>query len=154
MSQNLANLALDGGDPRMDEKNPGQYALDNGHEAGLQNGFSIDAAQVHNDPEILFEEYFHYAKLTRAEEREYEGNLIKREAPWSLGGIIKNRFSKGHVHEVNAVVDGDTITTTHGDFSTVTDLEWRQASRATRTASWGSIFFLITTDILGPSGAP
>jgi hypothetical protein len=38
--------------------------------------------------------------------------------------------------------------------STVTDLEWRQASRAARTASWGSIFFLITTDILGPSGAP
>jgi hypothetical protein len=154
-SQNLANFALDGGDPRMDEKkNPGQYALDNGHEAGLATGFSIEAAQVHNDSSILFEEYLHYAKITRAEEREYEGNLIKRKDPWSLGGIIKNRFSKGHVHEVNAVVDGDTITTTHNNWSTVTDLEWRQASRATRTASWGSIFFLITTDILGPSGAP
>jgi hypothetical protein len=138
MALNLGNLALDGGDPREGEKNPGLYALDHGHEAGLANGFSIDAAQVHNDPNILFEEYLHYASLTRAEEREYEGNLIKRKDPWSLGGIIKNRFSKGHVHEVNAVVE----------------LEWRQASRATRTASWGSIFFLITTDILGPQGAP
>lgn len=153
MSQNLANLALDGGDPRMGEKNPGQYALDHGHEDGLATGFSIEAYHVHNDPNILFEEYLHYAEITRAEERVYEGNMINRKAPWSLGGIIKNRFSKGHVHEVNAVVGENEITTTHGDYSTVTDLEWRKASRALRTASWGSVFFLITTDILGPQGA-
>lgn len=152
-AQNLANLALDGGDPRM-EKNPGQFALDNGHEASIEKGFSIEAAQVHNDPSILFEEYLHYASITRAEEREYEGNLIKRKDPWSLGGVIKNRFSKGHVHEVNAVVADGAITTTHNNHTSVTDLEWRQASRATRTASWGIIFFLITTDILGPGGAP
>ena len=157
MAYNAANLALDGGDPRM-EKNPGQFALDNGHEtqssdlAGGQ-GFSVEAAHVHNDPEVLFEEYLHYATLTRAEERAYEGNQINRKDPWSLGGIIKNRFSKGHVHEVNAVVDGDAIVTTHNSATTVTDLEWRRASRALRTASWGSIFFLITTDILGPQGA-
>ncbi len=153
-SQNLANFALDGGDPRDGEKNPGQFALDHGHEGGLRGGFSIEAAQVHNDTSVLFEEYLHYAKITRAEERAYEGNLIKRKDPWSLGGIIKNRFSKGHVHEVNAIVGEDTIVTTHNNFSTVTDIEWRRASRALRTASWGSIFFLITTDILGPSGAP
>jgi len=152
-SQNLANFALDGGDPRM-EKNPGAYALEHGHEDGLAAGFSIEAAHVHNDPSILFEEYMHYARLTRAEEREYEGNIIKRKDPWSLGGIIKNRFSKGHVHDVNAIVDEDRIVTTHNDFSTVTDLEWRRASRSLRTAGWGSIFFLITTDILGPTGAP
>jgi len=154
MSQNLANLALDGGDPRDHEKNPEQFALDHGHEAGLTGGFSIEAAHVHNDPSVLFEEYLHYAKLTRAEERVYEGNLIRRKDPFSFGGIIKNRFSKGHVHEVNAVAGEDTIVTTHNDVTTVTGLEWRQASRALRTASWGSIFFLITTDILGPTGAP
>ncbi|KAH7351013.1 transmembrane amino acid transporter protein-domain-containing protein [Rhexocercosporidium sp. MPI-PUGE-AT-0058] len=136
------------------EKNQGQFALDNGHEPSIEKGFTIEAAQVHNDPSILFEEYLHYASITRAEEREYEGNMIKRKDPWSLGGIIKNRFSKGHVHEVNAVVADGTITTTHNNHTSVTDLEWRQASRATRTASWGIIFFLITTDILGPGGAP
>jgi hypothetical protein len=152
MSQNLANLALDGGDPRIpSEKNPGQYALEHGHNEG--GAFSVEKAHVHNDPTILFEEYLHYASITRAEERVYEGNLINRKDPWSLGGIIKNRFSKGHVHEVNAVIDDGTMTTTHNNASTVTDLEWRQASRALRTASWSSIFFLITTDILGPSGA-
>lgn len=150
-AQNLANFALDGGDPR-EEKNPNQFVLDHGHEDVTPN-FSVEAAQVHNDPDVLFEEYLHYASITRAEEREYEGNLIKTKDPWSLGGIIKNRFSKGHVHEVNAVVGETTITTTHNDVTTVTDLEWRQASRALRTAGWGSIFFLITTDILGPSSA-
>lgn len=154
MAQNLANLALDGGDPRISsEKNAGQYALDHGHEEAVKGRFTIEKAQVHNDPSILFEEYLHYATITRAEEREYEGNIINRKDPWSLGGVIKNRFSKGHVHEVNAVVNEDTIVTTHNNVSTVTDLEWRQASRALRTASWGSIFFLITTDILGPSAA-
>ncbi|XMA20490.1 hypothetical protein WAI453_013281 [Rhynchosporium graminicola] len=151
---NLTNLAIDGGDPRMGEKNAGQYSLDNGHEAGLAKGFTIQAALVHNNPNILFEEYLHYAEVTRAEERAYEGTTISRKEPFSLGGLIKSRFSKGHQHEINATVEGNQITTTHNDWSTVTDLEWRQASRATRTASWGSIFFLITTDILGPAGAP
>lgn len=157
MSQNMANLALDGGDPRMGEKNPGLFALEHGHEEGISHGshdFTIEAAQVHNDSSVLFEEYLHYAKITRAEERAYEGNIINRKEPWSLGGIIKNRFSKGHVHEVNAVVGEDSIVTTHNNYSTVTDLEWRQASRALRTAGWGTVFFLITTDILGPGGAP
>jgi hypothetical protein len=113
---NLANLALDGGDPRMGEKNPAQYALDNGHEAGLQNGFTIEAAQVHNDSSILFEEYLHYAEITRAEERAYEGTNLKRKEPFSLGAIIKNRFSKGHQHEVNATVEGDQIVTSHADW--------------------------------------
>lgn len=153
MTSNLANLALDGGDPRLGEKNPGQYALDHGHNEDLKHGFTIEKAHVHNDPSVLFEEYLYYASITRAEERAYEGNIINRKDPWSLGGIIKNRFSKGHVHEVNAVRNEDTIVTTHNNVSTVTDIEWRQASRALRTASWGSIFFLITTDILGPTGA-
>lgn len=48
-------------------------------------------------------------------------------------------------------------TAAHGRNSvdmTVTDAEWRTAARALRTASWGTIFYLITTDILGWSGAP
>jgi hypothetical protein len=111
-----ANLALDGGDPRMGEKNPAQFALDNGHEAGLNSGFSIEAAHVHNDSDILFEEYLHYAEITRAEERAYEGNNIQRKEPFSLGGVIKNRFSKGHKHEINAAVEGNQIVTTHNDW--------------------------------------
>ena len=36
----------------------------------------------------------------------------------------------------------------------VTPAEWEQAQRAGRTASWGAIFYLITTDILGPFSIP
>jgi len=32
----------------------------------------------------------------------------------------------------------------------ITDEEWVRASRAARTATWGAVFYLITTDILGP----
>lgn len=154
--EKVADVAVDSGDSRMSgEKSPKAYQLAPEHDgAALESGgFTIERAHVHNDPDVLFEEYLHYASITRAEERVYEGNLINRKDPWSLGGIIKNRFSKGHVHEVNAVVNDDTIVTTHNDHTTVTDIEWRQASRALRTASWGSIFFLITTDILGPTSA-
>jgi hypothetical protein len=111
-----ANLALDGGDPRMDEKKPDQYVVDQGQEAGLKGGFTIEAAQVHNDPNVLFEEYLHYAEITRAEERAYEGNTINRKEPFSLGGVIKNRFSKGHQHDINATVEGNQIITTHNDW--------------------------------------
>lgn len=34
------------------------------------------------------------------------------------------------------------------------DAEWRRAARALRTAGWGTIFYLITTDILGWSQTP
>lgn len=37
-SQNLANLALDGGDPR-EPKDPTLFALDHGHESGLRRGY-------------------------------------------------------------------------------------------------------------------
>jgi hypothetical protein len=36
----------------------------------------------------------------------------------------------------------------------IAETEWEQAQRALRTATWGSIFFLITADILGPSNVP
>lgn len=36
----------------------------------------------------------------------------------------------------------------------VTDEEWTNASRALRTATKSAIFYLITTDILGPFGLP
>lgn len=36
----------------------------------------------------------------------------------------------------------------------VTEAEWKNASRAVRTAGWSSVFYLITTDILGPFSTP
>lgn len=36
----------------------------------------------------------------------------------------------------------------------ITNDEWYNAQRAVRTATWGSVFYLITTDILGPYSVP
>lgn len=36
----------------------------------------------------------------------------------------------------------------------ITADEWYNAQRAVRTATWGSVFYLITTDILGPYSVP
>lgn len=36
----------------------------------------------------------------------------------------------------------------------VSEEEWETAQRAARTASWGAIFYLITTDVLGPFVIP
>ncbi|KAL1868424.1 hypothetical protein VTK73DRAFT_3690 [Phialemonium thermophilum] len=36
----------------------------------------------------------------------------------------------------------------------ITEAEWKTASRAFRTAGWGSVFYLVTTDILGPGSTP
>lgn len=47
-----------------------------------------------------------------------------------------------------------TGTSTPDNYGAVTEAEWAQAQRAGRTASWGAIFYLITTDILGPYSAP
>lgn len=153
-SQNFANFALDGGDPR-EKKNPNQLVLDEGPQ-DIQNGssFTVEAAQIYNDPSVLFEEYLHYASITRAAEKHYEeGRKVEGQGGFNLGGVIKNRFSKGDKYQSEGV-DSNAVARKHDDFSTVTDEEWRTASRATRTAGWGTVFFLITTDILGPGGAP
>ena len=36
----------------------------------------------------------------------------------------------------------------------ITEADWEQAQRAGRTATWGAVFYLITTDILGPYSVP
>jgi hypothetical protein len=42
----------------------------------------------------------------------------------------------------------------HSQRLDVSNNEWENASRALRTASWSAVFYLITTDILGPFNVP
>jgi hypothetical protein len=37
---------------------------------------------------------------------------------------------------------------------TVSDEEWAQVARATRNATWGAVFYIITTDLFGPMSVP
>ncbi|KAI6127222.1 transmembrane amino acid transporter protein-domain-containing protein [Pisolithus sp. B1] len=93
-----------------------------------------------------FETYLYYAKQQREKEaaesksddmeRGFWANIL-----WGKGGekLAPTNFADEK--------KGDTS-------GPVSEGEYRAASSALRTASWGSVFYLITTDILGPYTNP
>jgi hypothetical protein len=141
----------------------------------IGNGPMRTAYQLHQsvDPTILFEEYLHYAKITRREEREAEKAIEKK---WFFKRMIKNRFSKGQTgtvievavrqlselggekNEETTVERGDPFDAfnnlTYSHPSHVSDAEWKALSRGVRTVGWSTCFYLITSDIIGPFGIP
>ncbi|KAJ5215108.1 hypothetical protein N7468_010787 [Penicillium chermesinum] len=88
-----------------------------------------------HDSSVTFEEYYHYAQLTRAEEDNGDGGVQPTAEDVTV--------------DASAINTNDPSTR-----ATITEAEWTNASRALRTASRGAIFYLITTDILGPFGLP
>jgi hypothetical protein len=128
------------------------------------------AARV--DPGVTFEEYFYWAKIERALEIEDNKRYIEKNGPWTIGKALKNRFSHG-IHEEarkeaaaataaahaesekgGVVNDSPIVNDGTNQWGEVKEEEWRTAARALRTASWGTMFYLITTDILGWGGTP
>jgi hypothetical protein len=131
---------------------------------------------VRVDPSVTFEEYVYWAKIERAEEHEANLQYVEERGPLTVGKVIHARFSKG-IHYENrkkekeraAQVDqavsngsgrenetaGEVAVAVNDSLSmSVSPEEWKTASRALRTAGWGTIFYLITTDILGYSSTP
>ena len=133
--------------------------------------------EARGDSTVSFLEYEYWAKIERGYEVEAERKFRETQGPWSFQKMIGNRFSKGNHHEqpeTRTVVPVDSLNEKNAvpvdplneknavrmadsgsnNSMNVTDEEWRTAARALRTASWGSIFFLVTTDILGWSSCP
>lgn len=125
-----------------------------------------------HDPNVTFEEYLYWASITRAEEIEANERYVQARGPVTLKRVLKDRFRKGDEHErfergndSSAGSDTSAGEKNGGDkalgpspaerqVGNVTPEEWKRASRATRTAGWGAVFYLITTDILGPFSTP
>lgn len=123
-----------------------------------------------HDPNVSFEEYMYYASITRAEEKIANEAYVQAQGPKSVKSVLMGRFSKGdHAAKLpqspsatDSPVNEKEMgfgeksgeATTTGSNMQVTPAEWKQASRALRTCGWGSIFYLITTDILGPFSTP
>lgn len=121
---------------------------------------------VYLDPSITFENYHYWANRSR----EAEKFIRTDQAGFAgIGKLLLNRKGKNEestepveaapVTETEKSVDLDTKTAAPRtdeptDKYGVTETEWEQAQRAARTATWGSIFYLITTDILGPTNVP
>ena len=91
--------------------------------------------------EVAFEDYLHHAALQRLEE---EG---PKPANSTLNWFYRLSEHKGK----NVNVD---VSQAKSIAMTDDEEERANASRALRLASWASVFYLITTDILGPFNAP
>lgn len=148
-----AAAALDGGDPRMGQG--GEGIAD----------YSRRTIRNMHDPNVSFEEYLYYATITRADEmRDGGGHHVMSILPGKYGRkhqvasdntVGAALSSKGAMEKETEIArDGMSSsqppTYSHG----VSDSEWLEASRAARTATWGAVFYLITTDILGPYSVP
>lgn len=123
------------------------------------------------DPTVTFEEYTFWADIEREMEK-VEHQRFKASQPRVPGKGLFKSFLRADAYEDGAHADagspqleGAEEVHTKNEDGTVSaiaprsethdyDAEWRQASRALRTASWGGIFYLITTDILGWGQTP
>ena len=141
-------MALDGGDPRLamaDEKMGGEGVV----------AYTHPQMRRLHDPSVSFEEYYYYAEKTRAEEDANMHNLASGEARGIMSILLPTKGGKSALVDdkaggnVPAVNFSDRTNRAH-----ISDEEWTNASRAVRTATIGAIFYLITTDILGPFALP
>ncbi|KEQ77474.1 hypothetical protein M436DRAFT_35944 [Aureobasidium namibiae CBS 147.97] len=119
-----------------------------------------------HDPSVTIEEYFYWAKITREQQRGIPIvktparkflSFGKRDAVPSIitGSDPTNpRQSSKGLGTATDEKTGDSEVPAISRPAVVTEEEWLQASRAARTATWGSIFYLITTDVLGPYSVP
>jgi hypothetical protein len=142
-------------------------------------GYANRTLRTMHDKNVSFEEYLYHAKISRAEEKRLYGpgsdfqegtgpvksfilknvarkQSVAREDP-AKGLSISEAALGGREgafpsDKKETAVEDSTPDTANGttDRWEITDQEWVNASRAARTATWGAVFYLITTDILGP----
>ena len=110
-----------------------------------QNNFS-----AYDPPNTIveFEDYLYFAAVQRREE-----DLATKPRSEIDRGEKSDWFNRLSEHKgPNVNVDVHAID--NPTPPTADELERENASRALRLASWASVFYLITTDILGPFNAP
>jgi hypothetical protein len=111
----------------------------------------IARAKPHNhDPSVTFYEYKYYAEITRAEQD--SGNVPTTNN--GEHGMLPATMETPAGAEKTSDHEGSQEAFPPHNPHIISDDEWMAASRAIRTATWLSVFYLITTDILGPYGAP
>ncbi|OJJ48146.1 hypothetical protein ASPZODRAFT_112721 [Penicilliopsis zonata CBS 506.65] len=125
---------------------------------------------IYNDRSITFENYHYWATRSREIEKHIRTDNQGFSQIWSM--IVGKKIepeppvldaSLPPLDQENPVAEKITEKAPGQDTSKgsdgvdrwgITETEWERAQRATRTATWGSIFYLITTDILGPTNVP
>jgi hypothetical protein len=109
--------------------------------------------QLQHNAAVTIEEYMYWAAISRHE----ESKLPKIKGPLSnLLSFGKNKSEAVLTQSFEATSDAPMREMQPGKppSTTVSDAEWQQAQRAGRTAGWAAIFYLISTDVLGPYSVP
>lgn len=134
MANNLGNLALDGGDPRIDG-------------VGEVEVPTVVRRNMH-DPNVPFEEYLYYAKIQREQEknglgpeereRMYQEHLAGKE----IGDekIALPEIGNDGKTEPQPINESKSSSITKAHVSHVGAGEWETASRAARNATWGAVY--------------
>ncbi|KAF9084453.1 hypothetical protein BGX23_010512 [Mortierella sp. AD031] len=107
---------------------------------------------------VPFEEFLHFSLIQRTQEEQSAAHLQKDSSTTGTGeeNLSRNPYGRW----ANQRLPLAPITTTSFEQSTTTanmtvdELERSNARRALRQAGWAAVFYLITTDILGPFNAP
>ena len=163
MAGNMGNLALEGGDPRGN-------SISGTHPDPIMGtpGTATTSALTHklHDPNVSFEEYLHYAKISREnaryEDQDYSLNLFKRSRPVNHSIDTHGNATMADATQTTGATEKETAaglgekgsTSPSREYAVITEEEYVTASRAARNATWVAVFYLITTDILGPFSTP
>jgi hypothetical protein len=113
----------------------------------------------YEDPKYLppIEECLYWAVKEREHERHMTSENPGGEAG-HYGSLFKKLFGGKSANKDNSDAgsssEKDVKDEKASDSLVITSAERKQAYRAFRTAGWISVFYLITTDILGPYSAP
>ncbi|GMM37403.1 hypothetical protein DASC09_047280 [Saccharomycopsis crataegensis] len=128
--------------------------------ANALENFEIDDEQFNEFFDVPLEEFLHHAKLQR--ELENSPSYGEAAATIPLFEVIRTKVlgkAPKNIAGENAQVSekdssSDKEKEQHDLVSEPIYTSMENANRMVRTASWGSVFYLITTDILGPTSAP
>jgi hypothetical protein len=101
------------------------------------------------DTSVTIEEYMHYAEHTRADQDKNALQESSTKVPL-LKVIFPPKSANSELDEKMANLN----TNLASNRAIVSDEEWTNASKALRNATAMAIFYLLTTDVLGPFGLP
>jgi hypothetical protein len=142
----------------------------------------VDAPQldgknsIYTDKTITFEAFRYWADRSREYEKHIEvGNMglagtfkmmtgqrrpgsVSHPVPVNTGSDDNSQEGEKSISKdvstLNEKIGDRPAVESGGDRHGIRETEWENAQRAGRTATWGAIFYLITTDIFGPSTVP
>lgn len=101
------------------------------------------------DSSVTFEEYLYYAEKTRVDQNSAATIASATKIPL-LKVMFPPKSNKAELDEKMANLN----TNIASQRAAISDEEWANASKALRNATAMAIFYLLTTDVLGPFGLP